>query len=188
MVGIVGKSGSGKSTLMHIIGLLDKPSSGTIKIDGQDVSKMDADELSELRNKKIGFIFQQFNLLSRTTALDNVSMPLIYAGVPAKEREERAREMLKKVDLADRMKNQPNQLSGGQQQRVAIARALINEPSMIMADEPTGNLDTKSGNQIEALLKEIHKEGNTVVVVTHDETLARKCERVIRLKDGKVVE
>lgn len=186
MVAITGKSGSGKSTLMHIIGLLDSPTKGQVLIDGIDVSKLKSEKLAEIRSGKIGFVFQQFNLLSRTSALDNVMLPLIYAGVPASERKERAQELLKKVDLEHRMENKPNQLSGGQQQRVAIARALINRPSLILADEPTGNLDTRSGNQIEDLLKQIHKEGNTVVVVTHDETLAKKCGRVIRLVDGKI--
>ncbi|MFH1896263.1 MAG: ABC transporter ATP-binding protein [bacterium] len=186
MVGIVGKSGSGKSTLMHIIGLLDRPTSGILKIDGKDVGREEPDKLAKLRNKKIGFVFQSFNLLARTSALDNVAMPLIYSGVKAKDREEKALELLEKVGLGDRVKNWPNQLSGGQQQRVAIARALANNPSLILADEPTGNLDTKSGNQIEDILKEIHREGNTVIVVTHDKTLAKKCGRVIYLKDGKV--
>jgi len=187
MVGIVGKSGSGKSTLMHIIGLLDQPTSGILKIDGKDVGREEPDKLASLRNKKIGFVFQSFNLLARASALDNVAMPLIYSGVPAREREEKARQLLEKVGLGNRVKNWPNQLSGGQQQRVAIARALANNPSLILADEPTGNLDTKSGDQIEEILQEIHRGGNTVVVVTHDTTLAKKCERVIYLKDGKVV-
>ena len=187
MVGIVGKSGSGKSTLMHIIGLLDQPTSGILKIDGKDVGREEPDKLASLRNKKIGFVFQSFNLLARASALDNVAMPLIYSGVPAREREEKARQLLEKVGLGNRVKNWPNQLSGGQQQRVAIARALANNPSLILADEPTGNLDTKSGDQIEEILKEIYREGNTVVVVTHDATLAKKCGRVIYLKDGKVV-
>jgi putative ABC transport system ATP-binding protein len=186
MVAIMGKSGSGKSTLMHIIGLLDRPSSGKIYIDGQDVSKLGLDDQAKLRSQKIGFVFQSFNLLARTKAIDNVALPLSYAGVSSKERNKRAQEMLEKVGLGDRAGNHPNQLSGGEQQRVAIARALVNSPSLILADEPTGNLDTKSGNAIEDLLKQIHKEGNTVVVVTHDETLAKKCGRVVELVDGRV--
>lgn len=186
-VAIVGKSGSGKSTLMHIIGCLDRPTAGQLFLDDQEISQLNANQLSKIRNLKIGFVFQAYNLLPRTTALDNVCLPLVYAGFGRRDREERGREMLKLVGLADRMEHLPNQLSGGQQQRVAIARALVTRPSLILADEPTGNLDSKSGEEIIALLHNLHQQGNTIVIVTHDEDLAKQAKRIIHLEDGKVV-
>ncbi len=186
-VAIVGKSGSGKSTLMHIIGCLDRPTSGQLFLDDQEISQLNASQLSKIRNLKIGFVFQAYNLLARTTALDNVCLPLVYAGFGRHAREERGREMLKLVGLADRMAHLPNQLSGGQQQRVAIARALVTRPSIILADEPTGNLDSRSGEEIIALLHNLHQQGNTIVIVTHDEDLARQAKRIIRLEDGQIV-
>ncbi|MBU1104981.1 MAG: ABC transporter ATP-binding protein [Patescibacteria group bacterium] len=186
-VSIVGKSGSGKSTLMHIIGALDKPTSGEVLINGTKISKMNESQLATLRNKEIGFVFQAFNLLKRTTAIDNVQLPLIYANIHEKERIKKSIEMLNKVGLQDRLHHFPNQLSGGQQQRVAIARALINNPAIILADEPTGNLDSKSGGAILEILENLHHEGKTVIIVTHDMEIAKKAKRIIKLQDGEVV-
>jgi putative ABC transport system ATP-binding protein len=185
-VALMGPSGSGKSTLMNIIGCLDSPSGGTYILNGKDVSNMEDDELADVRNIEIGFVFQQFNLLPRLTAWENVAMPLIYAGVNKKEREERARSILDKVGLADRAHHKPNELSGGQSQRVAIARALVNNPSLILADEPTGNLDTKTSVEIMELFGKIHDGGNTVVLVTHEEDIANFTNRIVRIRDGVV--
>lgn len=185
-VAIMGPSGSGKSTLMNLLGCLDTPTSGKYILNGTDVSKMDDDYLAEIRNKEIGFVFQTFNLLPRYTALENVTLPLIYAGVPKVEREQQAIDTLNQVGLADRMTHKPNELSGGQRQRVAIARALVNRPSIILADEPTGNLDSKTSIDIMGLLDAIHQKGNTVIVVTHEEDIAKHAERIIRLFDGEV--
>jgi putative ABC transport system ATP-binding protein len=185
-IAIVGHTGSGKSTLMNLLGCLDTPTKGQYILNGTDVSKMEDDRLAEIRNKEIGFIFQTFNLLPRYTALENVTLPLIYAGVPRHEREELARKTLEEVGLADRMNHKPNELSGGQRQRVAIARALVNNPSIILADEPTGNLDSKTSYDIMVLLDQIHKNGNTVIVVTHEEDIARHAHRIIKLMDGEV--
>lgn len=187
MVAIMGPSGSGKSTLMAILGCLDIPTSGTYYIDDQEVEKMSEDQLANLRAHKIGFVFQQFNLLPRTTALENVMLPLVYDGLSAKNRVERAKEALEIVGLSDRMYNHPNQLSGGQQQRVAIARALVNEPSILLADEPTGNLDSKTGAEIIAIFQKLHRERKqTVVYVTHDSFTAKHTERIIHIADGKI--
>ncbi len=185
-VALMGPSGSGKSTLMNLLGCLDTPTSGSYILNGKDVSQMHDDELADIRNKEIGFIFQTFNLLPRTTALDNVALPMIYAGYSKSERNIRATEVLRQVNLADRMDHQPNQLSGGQRQRVAIARALVNKPSIILADEPTGNLDSKTSEEIMALLEEIHKSGNTIIVVTHEEDIAAHAKRIIRMRDGMI--
>lgn len=185
-VALMGPSGSGKSTLMNLLGCLDTPTSGSYILNGKDVSKMRDDELAEIRNKEIGFVFQTFNLLPRTTALDNVALPMIYAGYPKDQRNKRAMEVLKQVNLADRMDHQPNQLSGGQRQRVAVARALVNKPSIILADEPTGNLDSKTSVEIMNLFNEIHANGNTVILVTHEEEIAAYAHRVIRLRDGMI--
>lgn len=185
-VALMGPSGSGKSTLMNLLGCLDTPTSGTYILNGNDVSKMHDDELAEIRNKEIGFVFQTFNLLPRTTALDNVALPMIYAGYSKSERNERATEVLTQVNLSDRMDHQPNQLSGGQRQRVAIARALVNKPSIILADEPTGNLDSKTSVEIMNLFNDIHKNGNTVILVTHEEDIAKYAHRIIRLRDGVI--
>jgi putative ABC transport system ATP-binding protein len=185
-VAIMGPSGSGKSTLMNLIGCLDTPSAGRYWLNQQLVSDLDDDELARIRNKEIGFVFQTFNLLPRATALHNVELPLIYAGVPAEERVERARVALRAVDLEPRMMHKPNELSGGQRQRVAIARALINNPAIILADEPTGNLDSQTGNEIMALFDRLHQNGNTIVLVTHEHDIAAYAHRVIHLKDGVV--
>jgi putative ABC transport system ATP-binding protein len=185
-VALMGPSGSGKSTLMNLLGCLDTPTSGSYILNGKDVSKMHDDELAEIRNKEIGFVFQTFNLLPRTTALDNVALPMVYAGFSKSERKVRAEEVLNQVGLADRMDHQPNQLSGGQRQRVAVARALVNSPSIILADEPTGNLDSKTSEEIMKLFGDIHKLGNTVIVVTHEEEVAAYAHRIIRLRDGMI--
>jgi len=185
-VALMGPSGSGKSTLMNLLGCLDTPTSGTYELSGSDVSNMSDDELAEIRNKEIGFIFQTFNLLPRNTALENVALPMIYAGVSKGDRTKRAKEVLKDVGLEDRMDHKPNQLSGGQRQRVAIGRAMVNNPSIILADEPTGNLDSKTSVEIMNLFDEIHNAGNTVIVVTHEEDVAKHAHRVIRLIDGMV--
>lgn len=185
-VAIMGPSGSGKSTLMNILGCLDTPTDGMYMLNGQDVSKMVDDQLAEVRNKEIGFIFQTFNLLPRYTALENVILPLIYAGISKHERVKRAKETLSDVGLADRMDHKPNELSGGQRQRVAVARALVNKPSIILADEPTGNLDSKTSKDIMRLLDDIHSSGNTVIVVTHEEDIAQNARRIIRLMDGEI--
>lgn len=186
-VAIVGPSGSGKSTLMHIIGLLDKPTSGEVYLEGKKVHNLSEVYQAELRNKHIGFIFQIFSLLPRTSALENVEMPLIYSGVSKSQRDQRAVKALQVVGLGEKLQNKPSQLSGGQQQRVAIARALVNNPSLILADEPTGNLDSKSGEEILLLLSKLNKKGNTIVVVTHDRDIARRAKRIITIKDGKIV-
>lgn len=185
-VAIMGASGSGKSTLMNVIGCLDTPTEGTYILNGKDVSFLTDDELAEIRNAEIGFVFQTFNLLPRNTALENVMMPLIYAGVRKKQRIEKAELMLANVGLEDRMEHRPNELSGGQRQRVAVARALINKPAILLADEPTGNLDSKTSEEIMQLFSEIHKQGNTLLVVTHEEDIAQHAHRIIRLKDGLV--
>lgn len=185
-ISLMGPSGSGKSTLMNIIGCLDTLSKGQYILNGKDVSKMTDDELAGVRNVEIGFVFQQFNLLPRLTAWENVALPLIYAGVSKKEREERARQILDKVGLADRAHHKPNELSGGQSQRVAVARALVNDPSIILADEPTGNLDTKTSVEIMELFSRIHEQGNTVMLVTHEEDIARFTHRIVRIRDGVV--
>ena len=185
-VALMGPSGSGKSTLMNLLGCLDTPTSGSYILNGKDVSQMHDDELAEIRNKEIGFVFQTFNLLPRTTALDNVALPMVYAGFPKSERNKRATEVLTQVNLSDRMDHQPNQLSGGQRQRVAIARALVNSPSIILADEPTGNLDSKTSIEIMKLFGDIHAQGNTVILVTHEEEIAAYAHRVIRLRDGMI--
>ncbi|KAF2509228.1 ABC transporter ATP-binding protein [Flavobacterium zhairuonense] len=185
-VALMGPSGSGKSTLMNLLGCLDTPTSGRYILNEKDVSQMRDDELAEIRNKEIGFVFQTFNLLPRTTALDNVALPMIYAGYGKSERIARATEVLAQVNLADRMDHQPNQLSGGQRQRVAVARALVNKPSIILADEPTGNLDSKTSVEIMKLFGDIHAQGNTVILVTHEEDIAAYAHRVIRLRDGLI--
>jgi putative ABC transport system ATP-binding protein len=183
-VALMGPSGSGKSTLMNIIGCLDTPTAGVYILNNKDVSRMTDNELAEVRNKEIGFVFQQFNLLPRLTAVENVALPLVYAGVPKKQRTEKALHVLEKVSLADRSHHKPNELSGGQNQRVAIARALVNDPSIILADEPTGNLDTKTSYEIMEIFSQIHSMGNAVVLVTHEEDIAKHARRVIRLRDG----
>jgi len=185
-VAIMGPSGSGKSTLMNLVGALDTPTSGSYILNGTDVSKMDDNRLAEIRNREIGFIFQTFNLLPRYTALENVMLPLIYAGVPKTVRTERATTTLAEVGLADRMDHKPNELSGGQRQRVAVARALVNDPSIILADEPTGNLDSKTSVDIMKLFGHIHERGNTIILVTHEESIARYAHRIIRLLDGEI--
>jgi len=187
-VALMGPSGSGKSTLMNLLGCLDTPTSGTYVLADRDVSRMGEQELAEVRNQGIGFVFQTFKLIPRQTALDNVALPLVYAGIGKEERLERAAEVLRSVGLGDRMHHQPNQLSGGQRQRVAIARALVNKPSLILADEPTGNLDSTTSDEILKLFDEIHAAGNTLVVVTHEEEVARHAKRVIRLRDGIIAD
>jgi putative ABC transport system ATP-binding protein len=187
MLAIMGPSGSGKSTLMHIVGLLDHPTVGSVTIDGEDVSGMSPNALATVRNKRIGFVFQSFNLLARTTATANVELPLIYAGLSAGERSRRARAALERVGLGDRLKHMPNQLSGGQQQRVAIARALVTEPSIVLADEPTGNLDSRSGVEVMQILQGLNDQGITVVLVTHDARVARHAQRVVHIADGRII-
>lgn len=186
-VSIVGPSGSGKSTLMHIVGCLDTPTSGKVLLDGQEVSRMTERQLAQVRNKKIGFVFQQFNLLPRTSALENVSLPLLYNGTSSSQAPKKAAEVLRQVGLGDRLDHHPNQLSGGQQQKVAIARALVTNPSIILADEPTGNLDSKSGAEIMEIFKNLHRQGRTIILVTHDDDIASQAQRIIRLKDGKIL-
>jgi len=185
-VAIMGPSGSGKSTLMNVIGCLDTPTSGQYILNGEDVSKMDDNNLAEIRNKQIGFVFQTFNLLPRSTALENIMLPLIYAGVTKANRIQKAMKVAEEVKLTDRIAHRPNELSGGQRQRVAIARALVNDPAIILADEPTGNLDSKTSIEILGVLEEIHKMGNTVIIVTHEEDIALHAHRIIRLMDGKI--
>ncbi|EGR2474779.1 ABC transporter ATP-binding protein [Vibrio cholerae] len=184
---ILGPSGSGKSTLMNVLGCLDKPTAGRYQLDGHPVDSLSTRQLAAIRNQKIGFVFQSFNLLEYASALDNVALPLVYAGVKAKDRRRRATELLTRVGLADRLDHKPNQLSGGQKQRVAIARALINQPQILLADEPTGALDSKSGAEIEALFNELHREGRTIIVVTHDNELAKRTKRIVTIRDGQVV-
>ncbi|MBI5019191.1 ABC transporter ATP-binding protein [Candidatus Gottesmanbacteria bacterium] len=186
-VAIMGPSGSGKSTLMHIIGCLDRPTSGNVYIEEHDIFTANDAELAEIRNTHIGFVFQQFNLLRRTSSLDNVMLPLVYAKVAPRERKSRAIDMLKEVGLAEKMSNFPSQLSGGQQQRVAIARALVSRPSIILADEPTGNLDSKSGRDIMDIFESLYRKGSTIVLVTHDEDVAHHAKRIIRITDGKII-
>jgi putative ABC transport system ATP-binding protein len=185
-VALMGPSGSGKSTLMNIIGCLDTPSFGTYILNGTNVSERDDDELAEIRNKEIGFVFQTFNLLPRSTSLDNVALPLVYAGFSKAERDRKAKESLENVGLGNRMSHKPNELSGGQRQRVAVARALVNNPSIILADEPTGNLDTKTSIEIMGLLESIHEKGNTIILVTHEEDIAKHAHRIVRMRDGGV--
>ncbi|MCX6705203.1 MAG: ABC transporter ATP-binding protein [Candidatus Woesebacteria bacterium] len=186
-VAIIGPSGSGKSTLMHIIGILDQPTSGVVKLEGDDVEELPEESLAELRNKHIGFVFQAFNLLPKTSAVENVELPLIYSNVTATERRKRAIEALETVGLLERMNHTPAQLSGGQQQRVAIARALVTKPSLILADEPTGNLDSRAGDEIIKLLKDLNKKGNTIILVTHEREIAEETKRIVEIKDGLII-
>jgi putative ABC transport system ATP-binding protein len=186
-VAFIGASGSGKSTIMNIVGCLDRPSAGTYRLNGRDVATMESDELALVRNKEIGFIFQSFHLLPRASALDNVAQPLIYRGIPQRERRQMAAAALERVGLGQRMGHRPNELSGGQRQRVAIARALVGKPPILLADEPTGNLDSNTSNEILALIKELHAEGQTVVMVTHEPNIAEQCHRIVRLQDGRIV-
>ena len=188
LIAIMGPSGSGKSTLMNIIGCLDRPTSGVYRFENREISTMTDDELASVRNSKLGFVFQTFNLLPRFSALKNVEVPLIYSGVPARQRRERAAPLLQRVGLGDRMDHKPTELSGGQQQRVAIARALVNNPPLLLADEPTGNLDSRSGEDILKILTGLNDQGVTVVIVTHDQNVAAKCRRVITLKDGQILD
>ena len=187
-VAVVGPSGSGKSTLMNILGCLDTPSSGEYVLSGEKVAGLDRNRLAEIRNRHVGFVFQNFNLLPYATALENVELPLLFAGVSAKERRERAEEMLRRVELQDRMDHKPTELSGGQMQRVAIARALVNRPAMVLADEPTGNLDSGSGQGIVGLFGELHRSGQTILMITHDQAVARVASRIIQIRDGQIVE
>jgi len=186
-VAIVGKSGSGKSTCMNIIGCLDVPTEGTYLLDGKDVGQMNKNRLAEIRNKMLGFIFQQYNLLAKLNLLENVEVPLMYAGISRRERQERAKLALELVGLGDKFYNRPNQLSGGQQQRVSVARALVGDPAVILADEPTGALDSKTGREMLTLLRQLHDAGNTVVLITHDNFIARQAQRIIRLEDGRII-
>lgn len=186
-VAIIGPSGSGKSTLMHLIGCLDRPTTGSVSVEGKDISKATDTELALIRNKKIGFVFQQFNLLRKTSSIANVELPLIYSGVPALIRKSRAKALLTDVGLETKLNNFPSQLSGGQQQRVAIARALVTNPRLLLADEPTGNLDSKSGEEILTLFDHLHSKGHTIVVVTHDQHIAKRAKRIISIKDGKLL-
>src|SRR5437867_619825 len=187
-VAIMGPSGSGKSTLMNIIGCLDTPTAGYYELNGQNVSEMEDNELAKVRNKEIGFVFQTFNLLPRSNALHNVELPLIYSGAPKSQRLEMAEEALVQVGLQDRMTHKPNELSGGQRQRVAIARALVNKPSIMLADEPTGNLDSKTGDEIMQLFDDLHSKGNTIILVTHEDYIAERARRIVRLRDGRIVD
>ncbi|MDP4180436.1 MAG: ABC transporter ATP-binding protein [Bacillota bacterium] len=187
-VAIIGPSGSGKSTLMNMLGCLDTPTSGNYTLDGKEISKMNDNQLAEIRNFKIGFIFQGFNLLQKLSAVENVELPLIYQGVGAKLRHERSKAALEMVGLEGRIHHKPTELSGGQQQRVAIARALVSDPPIILADEPTGNLDTKSGTEIMKILKELHKSGNTIILITHDNDIANQAQRIVRIQDGEIIE
>ena len=186
-VAIVGESGSGKSTLMNIIGVLDKPTSGEYTLDGVNIHDAKDNQLADIRNRKIGFVFQTYNLIGRQSALKNVELPMLYAGVPGGERTRRAREWLERVGMDERMKHQPNELSGGQKQRVAIARAMVNEPALILADEPTGALDSKTGRHVLEILHTLHEEGSTVILITHDNGIAATAERIVRLSDGHIV-
>jgi putative ABC transport system ATP-binding protein len=184
---IMGPSGSGKSTLMNIIGCLDTPTSGSYRLNDHEIARMEDDELARIRNREIGFIFQTFNLLSRAEAVRNVELPLVYSGLPKSERQERAARALEMVGLRERLHHRPNEMSGGERQRVAIARAMVNRPSLLLADEPTGNLDSKTGEEIMALIADLHARGNTIILVTHEEELATRAPRVVRLKDGSIV-
>ncbi|OIP57935.1 MAG: macrolide ABC transporter ATP-binding protein [Candidatus Levybacteria bacterium CG_4_10_14_0_2_um_filter_36_16] len=186
-IAITGRSGSGKSTLMNILGLLDTPTSGTYILNGSPITKFSEDDLSRLRNKTIGFVFQSFNLLPRSTTIENVVLPAIYAGIPQKERDIRAKEILTSIGMEEKMHSRPNKLSGGQQQRVAIARALMNDPALILADEPTGNLDVKSGHDVMEVLKNLNKKGKTIVLITHEADIAQQAKKIIRLVDGRIV-
>jgi len=187
LISIIGPSGSGKSTLMHLIGILDNPSEGKIFLNGENIANLKERQLAKIRNKTIGFIFQSFNLLQRTSSFANVELPMLYANVKPNDRKKIVLEKLESVGLSDKIKNKPNQLSGGQQQRVAIARALVNNPAIILADEPTGNLDSRSGDEVMKILKKLNKEGHTIVIVTHDEQVAKEAERIVQIKDGQIL-